>query len=860
MNFPLPTNATLLRGDSFYSIVEEFCGREVLELLKFQLINSSMDLIEVDDVFSILQIESDQTTTIKEFLGIPSKDNLSNYSFFIMPGIRLKLEKFIRSLRALLTSTDSTSSLSVAPLTISSELLQRFPFVIDLIYCLESQLLTDFSLDFISNLLSNITCSKNAFRYQQSVKDFAASLYILGGRNVYEFVRLNLPGSIPCLNSLRSILTSSNKNFVEGEFQYEHLKDFIDMLDCKYAFCGEDSTSVVPKVSYDSRSNSFVGFTLPLNNGFPSSRYFTTNSFGKLETWFEEVDKSFLINVHVIQAVCSIDQTSPSPFLLAAYGTNSKYTAQDILERWSRIFDSCMTQNIRILGFSADCDPKQMKAMRDSMGFFSKSQTGFEDHPHHLEISSFKNTSWFFLKPRQLFVCLQDASHLCTKLRNRLLSSNTILLMGEKYASIDDLIQLIDNHSKIDHGLTVSDICPKDKQNYSSCEKITSTAVLSSLKNISNSEATQAYLEIIKCVRLAYVDKNTTIINRLYYAWCAVFIVRIWSAWLQSINCNELKKRASHLLSTSIGIPVPKKNFFITIPALFSLELNAHSLTYLTVLLAEQKITKEALNISLFNSQICESTFRAARSMSGPFSSVVNFSVYEFLQRVEKLAVLQNIKCSSEYKKNNIIFPTHHKQSKQNFLTHSTSTVAITITEKLIEEKVFSAYIKASQILSGCEFSILNPNDNMISFEEVNRLAFKRLSRSKCTTSKRKAVQLNNDEDENEDDDDEEEDEDEDNKQYKSKKQSNEKDIVNESDESSSIDDFDLDILPNVSSSTIREMRIFDSIDHSQSDSFLPVEVNGRVKYMHKQTANWYFSKTKPILSSDRLKRVQQAI
>ncbi|CAF3497559.1 unnamed protein product [Rotaria socialis] len=733
MNFPLPTNATLLRGDSFYSIVEEFCGREVLELLKFQLINSSMDLIEVDDVFSILQIESDQTTTIKEFLGIPSKDNLSNYSFFIMPGIRLKLEKFIRSLRALLTSTDSTSSLSVAPLTISSELLQRFPFVIDLIYCLESQLLTDFSLDFISNLLSNITCSKNAFRYQQSVKDFAASLYILGGRNVYEFVRLNLPGSIPCLNSLRSILTSSNKNFVEGEFQYEHLKDFIDMLDCKYAFCGEDSTSVVPKVSYDSRSNSFVGFTLPLNNGFPSSRYFTTNSF----------------------AVCSIDQTSPSPFLLAAYGTNSKYTAQDILERWSRIFDSCMTQNIRILGFSADCDPKQMKAMRDSMGFFSKSQAGFEDHPHHLEISSFK---------------------------------------------------------------------------------------------------------IIKCVRLAYVDKNTTIINRLYYAWCAVFIVRIWSAWLQSINCNELKKRASHLLSTSIGIPVPKKNFFITIPALFSLELNAHSLTYLTVLLAEQKITKEALNISLFNSQICESTFRAARSMSGPFSSVVNFSVYEFLQRVEKLAVLQNIKCSSEYKKNNIIFPTHHKQSKQNFLTHSTSTVAITITEKLIEEKVFSAYIKASQILSGCEFSILNPNDNMISFEEVNRLAFKRLSRSKCTTSKRKAVQLNNDEDENEDDDDEEEDEDEDNKQYKSKKQSNEKDIVNESDESSSIDDFDLDILPNVSSSTIRGMRIFDSIDHSQSDSFLPVEVNGRVKYMHKQTANWYFSKTKPILSSDRLKRVQQAI
>ena len=158
----------------------------------------------------------------------------------------------------------------------------------------------------------------------------------------------------------------------------------------KYAFCGEDSTSVVPKVSYDSCSNSFVGFTLPLNNGFPCARYFSPNSLSTLEKWYEEVDKSFLINVHVIQAVCSIGQPSPSPFLLAAYGTNSKYTSQDILERWSSIFDSCMTQNIRILGFSADCDPKQMKAMRDSMGFSSKFQTGFEEHPNHLEISFFK--------------------------------------------------------------------------------------------------------------------------------------------------------------------------------------------------------------------------------------------------------------------------------------------------------------------------------------------------------------------------------------------------------------------------------------------------------------------------------------
>ncbi len=46
-----------------------------------------------------------------------------------------------------------------------------------------------------------------------------------------------------------------------------------------------------------------------------------------------------------------------------------------------------MAQNIPILGFSTDCDPKNRKAMRDRMGFFPQLQTGFEDHPNCFKIS-----------------------------------------------------------------------------------------------------------------------------------------------------------------------------------------------------------------------------------------------------------------------------------------------------------------------------------------------------------------------------------------------------------------------------------------------------------------------------------------
>ncbi|CAF4677323.1 unnamed protein product, partial [Rotaria socialis] len=364
---------------------------------------------------------------------------------------------------------------------------------------------------------------------------------------------------------------------------------------------------------------------------------------------------------------------------------------------------------------------------------------------------------------------------------------------------------------------------------------------------------------IIKCIELTFVEKSTNVIDRVYNAWCAVFIVRIWYAWLQTTNSDELNKKVSHSHSTVFNEPIPKRNFFIAIPTLFSLELNAHSLTYLVVLYAEQKITEEALNIALFNSQMCFRTFRVARSMSGPFSSVVNFSVYEFLQGVETLAVLQSIKWSSESKENNIIFPKHHKQSKKTSLTRLTSTITITVTEQALEVTVFSAYLKANQILSVCGLSILNPYDKMISFEEVNRLAYKKLSRSKCTTSNKKHIKSNENDDENEDDDeDEDEDEDEDNEQHRSNRQRSESDIVDEHDESTSIDDFDLDILLNVSRSTIRGMHIFDSIDNSQADSFFPGELNGRIKYMHKKTAKLDVKRNKSEILSKKQNALNQ--
>ena len=89
--------------------------------------------------------------------------------------------------------------------------------------------------------------------------------------------------------------------------------------------------------------------------------------------------------------------------------------------------------------------------------------------------------------------------HICTKLRNRLLAPAIILLIGDKHASVDYLLELINKSSKLDHALTVSDVLQNDKQNYSSCEKISQEKVLNLLKKIPNSEALQAYLQVRFC-------------------------------------------------------------------------------------------------------------------------------------------------------------------------------------------------------------------------------------------------------------------------------------------------------------------------------------------------------------------------
>ena len=69
-------------------------------------------------------------------------------------------------------------------------------------------------------------------------------------------------------------------------------------------------------------------------------------------------------------------------------------------------------------------------------------------------------------------------------------------------------MELIQNKSKLTHGLVKTDIEPKDKQNFHSCLKISSDEVLTALEEIDGSLATQIYLRLLRSVVVAYIKSG----------------------------------------------------------------------------------------------------------------------------------------------------------------------------------------------------------------------------------------------------------------------------------------------------------------------------------------------------------------
>ena len=135
--------------------------------------------------------------------------------------------------------------------------------------------------------------------------------------------------------------------------------------------------------------------------------------------------------------------------------------------------------------------------MRLITGFFTTSLDRNAVFGYHaFVVTSCSDWVWFYLQPQQRFLCLQDPTHLATKLRNRLFSSKATMLLGNESISTNFLLKLITDFSKLDHDLVKSDIIPKDRHNFSSCKKISSDCILQTLEKMQGTLAICIYLKV----------------------------------------------------------------------------------------------------------------------------------------------------------------------------------------------------------------------------------------------------------------------------------------------------------------------------------------------------------------------------
>lgn len=286
---------------------------------------------------------------------------------------------------------------------------------------------------------------------------------------------------------------------------------------------------------------------------------------------------------------------------------------------------------IDVIGFSADGDPRLLSSMRAKVKF----------NLNELTEQSLNN---FFINFENV-VYIQDTIHVATKLRNRLLKHSIMLPIGERQISVAHIKILLSLVDKGVHGLVLSDICPEDRQNFQSYEKITQPRVLAALeKYVFGSEGTVMYLKICEQITSSFLNLDLRPIERVYRIWNSVYFLRAWRKWL----LRSKYKIIDHFISAN---------------AYSCIELNAHGLIYALHLLRNSNRNNMFLP-HLMASQPCEHLFRHMRSMGTANYTKINFSLYELFHMISRVELTNEIihtRVNTEGTSKGIFFPRSEK-------------------------------------------------------------------------------------------------------------------------------------------------------------------------------------------------------
>ena len=249
--------------------------------------------------------------------------------------------------------------------------------------------------------------------------------------------------------------------------------------------------------------------------------------------------------------------------------------------------------------------------------------------------------------------------------------------------------------------------------------------------------------------------------------------------------------------------------------------------------------------------------FRNARSLRGTYSSIINFTVTDFLRRSQKISILNGIKCeqlSQQDDTEHLSFPTHYKHKRDSQL--STLQKFDSIDQLDVENVIANAFAQAIKLTAPLEISKLLAEHDLLAMNSLSEYVFQQINSNpkmfdySTQTARDDSYEFSLDED------DEQEEEDE------------ESDRSNTGNISSSGNEIDENIVEGEEEDeddgieTVKAnfdgMRIRDRIEPRFHDSHFKMKINGQQKFMHKQFGCWLLTGKVMQLSKDRLSRVIQ--
>lgn len=463
-----------------------------------------------------------------------------------------------------------------------------------------------------------------AYRYNEEMRLYSAYIRLLSGKILYSTLKANAKFSIPSNSAVRRYIADYRVDATEGELRSKQLAEFIDKQNIStFVHLSEDATKISGRVQYDSRSNKIIGCVLRIDSqtGMPVMQGNEAISARSIENCFYDVHskqqkpQSSYVNVIMAQ---SLTQASP-PFCLMLFGTDGTFTKEVVFNRWKYITDELKKYNITVVSISSDSDPRYNSVMRTAI---------------NLGITNNDYPIWFNIRSDVNYIPVQDTVHIGTKLRNRLLNKN--LKFGVHVVTADHLMALVQTVSKIEHNLTEKIVKTSDRMNFDSVLAICEDKVVSLVETkIENSEGTVFYLRIISNVLKSFLDPRLSAVERIRYIWVSTFLLRIWRKFIQE---NKFQNLDDH---------------FITLNSYICVEINAHALVELIIYYKDRNMDELFSTVNV-GSQPCESIFRQFRSFSPTYSTVVNCSLLEMIQRIAKIELQNDI---THNKLKHFVFP-----------------------------------------------------------------------------------------------------------------------------------------------------------------------------------------------------------